>query len=204
VNEIFTADELSFLSKLIEAGVQLSGERLAKLSGTKWNVVSASVEVVPIVRALSIFHNEPVLHIGAHMRSQSLLPLEFLMLFPDWSAEPIADVITKASPAMKALPERNKVIVGEIANILGQGVVKAMADTFNLSIILSVPQISTGRKAELTVGVLEKFDGRKDTVVLTHVEMYADTLSAVCSMLLMLDAAVVKRLITLANKPENA
>ena len=37
--------------------------------------------------------------------------------------------------------------------------------------------------------MLDKFDGRKDTVVLTHVEMYSDALSAVCSMMPLLAAA---------------
>jgi chemotaxis protein CheY-P-specific phosphatase CheC len=195
---VFTPDELALLSELIEAGVQLSGDRLAKLSGTPWKALSASVEVVPIVRALTVFHNEKSRHIGARMRSQSLLPLEFIMLFPEASAERVAGMIAKATSVKKPRSMPLNSVIGEVANILGQGIVKELADRFGISIILSVPQVSAGGEAGLAAGVLNKFDGRKDAVVLVRIEMHTDDVSAACSMLLLLDIDVLKRLLAKA------
>jgi chemotaxis protein CheY-P-specific phosphatase CheC len=190
-----TAEELGLLTQLIESGVSLSSERLALLSGAKWEVVSASVEALPIVRALTIFHKDAARNFGANLRSRSLMPLDFLMLFPEWSTQPLEEALAKSAPALKNLPNRTQAVVAEIANILGQGIVKALADRLNLSILLSTPQVSTGTKTELMHAALEKFDGRKDTVVMTHVEMFSGNLSTVCSMILILDAAVMQRLL---------
>jgi chemotaxis protein CheY-P-specific phosphatase CheC len=150
------------------------------------------METVPIARALMLFQNDPSPQLGAHLRSQSLMPLDFLILFPKSTMGPLVSaVMSKAGPRTRALPDRERIVVGEIANILGQGVVKAMADRFKLSIVLSVPKIMEGAKAGILGSALEGFDGKRDTVVLTRVEMLSDRISAACSMVIILDAGLV-------------
>lgn len=194
MNAAFTPGELAVLSGLIEAGVRLSGDRLAALTATRWAVVSSSVEVVPVVRALTVLHNHKGRCVGARMRSQSLLPLDFIMIFPEDNAARIAEAVAKAFPTTHPLRDPVGSVVGEVANILGQGVVKEIADRFEISIILSVAKISLGEEASLAASALDTFDARKDAAVLMRVEMNSEDLSAVCRMLMMLDVDTTRRL----------
>ncbi len=193
----FSLEEKAFIARLLEAGANLSSERLAQLSGTKWMITSSSVDILQVAQAVTLFGNDATQHMGAHLRSQrpqSPLSLEFLMLFPDWSVKPLCATIAKhGGPRMQALPEKDKVIIGEVSNILGQGMVKAMADTLGISIILSVPHVSGGVKSELLSTVMDKVGGKRDFVVLTHIEMHSEELSAVSSMVLIFEADFLRR-----------
>jgi chemotaxis protein CheY-P-specific phosphatase CheC len=202
MSAVFSPEEVACLSEMIGAGVQLSGVRLAKISRTEWKSVTASIDVVPVVHALAVFHNDKDRHLGAQMRSRSVLPLEFLLLFPEKMAARVAGIVAKASPAMQRLSDPVKPVLEEVANITGQAVVKEMADRFGISIILSAPKVSSGSKGALAAGMLEKFNGHKDVVVMMRVEMSSDDLQATCSMLMMLDVDVVKRFLAKAMKPE--
>ncbi|HAH06865.1 MAG TPA: hypothetical protein DCM05_10125 [Elusimicrobia bacterium] len=170
----------------------LSAERLGQLSNTRWHTTSSSIETLLVERALTLFQNDPAPQLGAHLRSQSLLPLDFLILFPAVTMPPLVGaVMSGAGPRTRALPDQQRIVVGEVANILGQSVVKAMADRFRLSIVLSVPQVMEGVKAAILGQALSGAGGRRDTVVLTRVEMFSDSISAACTMVLILDAGIV-------------
>lgn len=172
--------------------MSLSAERLGQLSSTRWSTTSSSVEVLPVPRALALFQNDPAPQLGAHLRSQSLMPLDFLILFPASTMPPLVGAVMKgAGPRTRALPDQQRVVVQEVANILGQSVVKAMADRFRLSIVLSVPRMLEGGKAAVFDQALSAFEGKRDAVVLSRVEMISEGLSAACSMALLLDEGIV-------------
>jgi chemotaxis protein CheY-P-specific phosphatase CheC len=195
----FSQDELALVSGLIETGVASSRDRLARLSKTPWETCSISVAVVPIPKVLALLEKSEDETIGVCLRSGQHFPVEFLMLFPSWSAVPLADIVTQGYARMQDLPDRENAVVSEVANIVCQGILKAMADQFGIAIILSAPELKVGNQGGLAADALRKFDDAKVTVVLTRVEMHSDSLPAVCSILIILDAEALRRRLVKAS-----
>jgi len=139
---------------------------------------------VPVVRLLTWFQRSPEPHLGAHFGARGEFSVEILVLFPHKSARAVTDAVTQPyAQRMKELPSLVSLTVGEVANILAQSVVSQMADEFRLPIILTVPRVLEGSKAGVFGESLEHYDGRVDTLMLSHVDMYSENLAAQASMI---------------------
>ena len=97
---------------------------------------------------------------------------------------------------MGKLPDLVKLTIGEVSNVLAQGVIGAVADEYDLTIILSVPEVLQGSKAEILSTVLGDYDGREDILMMSHIDMYAENLSADCSMIIIVNAESLRRILT--------
>jgi len=191
-----TPEELARISELLETSVSTSAEQIAQLSQTGWDIVSASVKELTRTQALALQHDKTESSLGARLKSRSLVPMEILILYPGSSVAAIADAIAAAgSPRMRALPERNKVILGEVSNILGQGVIRAMVDAFRISLILTVPELIEGFHSDIVAKVFSEFNEGTGTLLLSHVQMSCAALSAECSLLLFIDTALLRRML---------
>lgn len=192
----FTDRERKIVEGLIEEGVTLSAEKLGQLSGTPWTVISASVEELPVVRVLSLFREDKVPHVAAHLKSRSMLPVEILILFPEPAAKSVSDaVIRSAGASLGMVEDPRKVVIAEISNIMGQGVLRAMANTLKVSIILDVPKVREGLKSSVLGEAFGSFDGQKETVLFSRVDMSSEAMSASCSMALIFHVDLMRRLI---------
>lgn len=192
----FSAQQKAFVAEIFEAGAAHSAQRLEQISNIRWKIISSSVEMLTVSGAASVFQSDTAGHLGAHLRSQppqSPISLECLVLFPSRSVQPMAEAVTAKSSGMKAVPDRVNAIIGEVANVLSQGIIKALADKLGTSIILSVPQVLMGSKSDILSKVLYKVGGKKDAVILTHIELRSENLSAACSMILIFDADLLRR-----------
>ncbi|MBI2362056.1 MAG: hypothetical protein HYV15_01550, partial [Elusimicrobia bacterium] len=69
------------------------------------------------------------------------------------------------------------------------------ADQFGKTVILSVPQVTRGKKADLLAAALESYDGRKDVLLMSHVELFSSDLAADCSMVLVVDSKTLHNLV---------
>lgn len=176
--------EREAVTRLLESGVTRSADALGKLSRTRWGIVSSSINEVPVVRLLSWFQRSPDRHLAAHLRARGEFPVEIVILFPEKSARAVTEAVTKPyASRMKELPNLTQLTVGEVSNILAQSVVGHMADEFQLSIVLTVPRVLEGTKAGVLGESLEHYDGRVDTLMLSHVDMYSENLAAEASMI---------------------
>jgi chemotaxis protein CheY-P-specific phosphatase CheC len=185
---------------LIEDGVSRSAEKLAQLSGTVWKIVSSSVREVSQSDLLAMFKDESSLQRGIHLRSKSLMPLEIVVLFPERNTSPIVEAVSKANgDYFKELPDRAQVILSEISNILGQGIIRTMINTLNLSVILTSPRTLEGPKSQVVAQVLSAFNDVTHTLLLSHVNMHSNNLDAECTMLLIIDTAVMRRMLKTAE-----
>lgn len=193
-------EDRQVLSELLETGVSASAEKIGQLSKTDWDVVASSVRELNREQALAMFREDTEACFGGRLKSRSLLPMEIVILYPGTSGRSIADAVAKAgTPRLKAMPDFERVILGEISNILGQGIIKAMVDRLKVSVILSVPQMLHARRADILAGALSDFDEDMKTLLLSHVQMNSTALSAECGMLLVFDTAVLKRMIEVAG-----
>ncbi|TBR24045.1 hypothetical protein EPO15_04790 [bacterium] len=188
--------EMERIQALIEEGVVRSTDRLGKLSRTQWGVMSSSTNEIPAVRLLSWFQRAKEQHVAATLRAPGEIPTEAVLVFSAKSAEAVAEAVTKPWAAqMKALPNLVELTIGEVSNILAQSVIGALADQFEKTVILSVPEVSRGTKVELMSRALDRYDGRKDVLLMSHVEMYSNDLAADCSMVLIVDSATLQSLV---------
>lgn len=188
--------EMERIQALIEEGVARSTDRLGKLSHTQWGVVSSSTNEIPAVRLLSWFQRAKEDHVAATLRASVEIPTEAVMIFSAKGAEAVSAAVTKPwAERMKALPNLVDLTIGEVSNILAQSVIGALADQFEKTVILSVPEVTRGPKVELMARALERYDGRKDILLMSHVELYSNDLAADCAMVLVVDSATLQQLV---------
>lgn len=192
----FTDRERQIVERLIEEGVTLSAEKLGQLSSTPWTVISASVEELPVVRVLSLFREDKTPHVAAHLKSRSMLPVEILILFPEAGAKSVTEaVLRSAGHNLRLVEDPRKVVIAEISNIMGQGVLRAMANALKVSIILDVPKLREGLKSSVLGEAFGSFDGQKETVLFSRIDMSSEAMSASCSMALIFHVDLMRRLI---------
>ncbi len=191
-----TLAEKERLTSLIEEGVVRSTDRLGKLSRTEWGVMSSSTNEMPAVRLLSWFNRVKEEHVAAVLRAERDIPLEAVLIYSSKGAAAVTEAVTRPwAERMKALPNLVELTIGEISNILAQSVIGVMADQFEKTVILSVPEVHRGAKADLLASALERYDGRKDVLLMSHVEMYSNDLAADCAMVLVCDSRALHEMV---------
>lgn len=191
-----TVAEKERIQGLIEEGVTRSADRLGKLSRTQWGVVSSSTNEIPVVRLLSWFHREKGEHLAACLRASVDIPMEAVLIFSGKGADSLTGAVTRPwAEQMKRLPNLVELTIGEVSNILAQSVIGALADQFQQTVILSVPEVKRGPKADLLAAALDRYDGRKDVILMSHIELYSNDLAADCSMVLIVDSSALHSLV---------
>jgi len=192
---MLTLQEQDTLTRLLETGVVRASERLGKMSHTEWGIMTSTIKEIPPVRLLSWFNRNATPHVGARFRSGVDVPLEVLTLFPETSARSVADAVTRPFAARAAkLANLVELTIGEVSNVIAQSLIGCLADEFNALIILSVPQVRTAPKVQLLSEVLEDYDGRKDVLLMSHIEMFSENLSAECSMVAVTNVGTLRRI----------
>jgi len=185
------------VTRLIEAGVAHSAELLGLMSKTQWGIMTSSVNEIPVVRLISWFHREKSRCIGAILRARAEVPLEFLILFNESSARAVAESVVKpVEDKIRSFPDWVSMSVGEISNVLAQGVIGALADAMDTMIILSAPEVKEGTRSQILSEALEAYDGRQDMLVTSQVNMYSENLSAECNMIIIINADCLRRMLS--------
>ncbi|MFH1725523.1 MAG: hypothetical protein ABII00_13010 [Elusimicrobiota bacterium] len=188
-----TLREREKITGLIEEGVVMSADRLGKMSRTEWGVMSSSTNEFPAVRLLTRFTRSKEPHVGARLRTETELAMEMLILFSARSARAVTDVVTKPfSDRLRRLPDLVPLTIAEVSNVMGQSVVGALADRFGRALIVSAPEVKTGTKADLLGEAFDRYDGRKDVLLMSHVELYSMNLAAECSMVTIVESAAIR------------
>lgn len=189
--------ERDLVVSLIHAGVQSSTERLGRLSGAEWGVNFAGTQEMSPVKVLTWFAHNQQTHLAVRFRSTTEMPLEMLLLFSEESARSVTAAVTKPYAAdLVGVGNLTHSTIGEVCNILAQNVLAVLSDRYQVSIILSVPEVDEGAKADLASTALEDYDGRKDVLLLAHVNLSSERLDAECSMMVIVNEAVMRSLLS--------
>lgn len=190
-----TFSEKETITRLIGEGVVRSADRLGKLSRAQWTVMSSNTDEVPVVRLMSWFHSVKGEHLGVVLRADGDIPTDAVMIFSSPDAQVVADAVTSPwGERMKRLENLIELTMGEVGNILAQSAVGVLADEFEKTIIFSVPRVKRGAKVELLAEALERYDGRKDILLMSDVEMHCKGLAADCTIVLVCGSASLHRL----------
>ena len=89
-----TESERQTLSDFMRVGVERTTERLEKMTGAKWGVMASCVNEVRAVNLLKHFQITEEKCVGAYFHSTSLIPLQFLITFPEDGAGALTRAIT--------------------------------------------------------------------------------------------------------------
>jgi chemotaxis protein CheY-P-specific phosphatase CheC len=182
-------------TSLIEKGVSRSAEALGRMSRTEWGIMSASTNEIPAVRLLSWFDRDKSTHYAARFDSKNDVPLEVVMLFTEKGAGAVTEAVTKPfSERLREMDDLVSLTIGEVSNIVAHNVIGAFADKIGRTVILSVPEVHVGPKAQVLGRSLEGYDGREDVIMLSHVELYSENLAAECSMVLIVNEEELAKL----------
>ncbi|MBI3297338.1 MAG: hypothetical protein HYZ75_04180 [Elusimicrobia bacterium] len=193
--------EREIVDGLLRRGVLRTMERLEKLCGGKWGIMSSSVREVQPVRLLQAFSRGKEDCVGSYFQSSSMVPLEFLITFSTQGAAALAKAVIKPFAArMKETPDLLSLTVGEVSNYLAQSVLTVIADEFNVMIILKPPEVLVGPKAQLLARSFSRYDGRKDTLLISQVDIYSERLSADCSMVVIVNSELFRKLLSTLQK----
>ncbi|MBI5242944.1 MAG: hypothetical protein HY922_04565 [Elusimicrobia bacterium] len=194
--EILNIWQKEALIRLLEGSVARSSQLLAKLSHTPWGVMSSSINEIPPVRLLSWFSRESEPQLASRFKARPGIPLDLLVFFPVSSAQAVTEAFTRScSEKVRQLPDLVPLTIAEVSNILAQGAIATLADEVKKSFILPAPETRRGSKAQLLESAFEDYDGRTDILMLTHVDLYSERLSAQCSMVIMANAEALRRLL---------
>lgn len=194
------AKDREILDGLLRRGVMRTMERLEKLCGGKWGIMSSSVREVQPVRLLQTFAREKGDGVGACFQSSSLVPLEILITFTAGGAASLAKAVIKPfAERMKSTPDLVTLTVGEVANYIAQSVLGVVADEFNVMIILKSPEILVGPKALLLARSFGRYDGRRDTLLVSQVDIFSERLEADCSLIVIVNSEMFKKLLASAQ-----
>lgn len=194
--------ERELLDGLLRRGVMRTMERLEKLCGGKWGIMSSSVREVQPVRLLQSFSREKGDCVGACFQASSLVPLEFLITFSSTGAASLAKAVIKPyAERMKAVPDLITLTIGEVANFIAQSVLAVIADEVNVMIILKPPEVLIGPRAQLLSRSFSRYDGRRDTLLVSQVDIFSERLAADCSLIVIVNSELIKKLLNTGRKP---
>ena len=184
------------LDALIREGVKRTTDRLEKMTGAKWGIMSASVREALPVQLLQSHHKSHDDCLGAYFHSSALVPLEFLITFNTHGANELAKAILMPfRERMKGVSDPIALTIGEVANFLAQSVLSVIADRFNFMIIPKSPEVLIGRKVEILSKALSAYDGREDMIMISQVDIFSEKLAVECNLLIIVNAAMVDKLL---------
>ena len=120
MSERFSTEELQTLERFLDSGIFLSAEKLAALSGTTWEIVSSSVQELPVVKVISLFNQDQESCYGVHMEARDTLPVHVLVFFKEPSAWRLTEAVVSRSDGMRVVQDPVRVVIPEIYNKIGR------------------------------------------------------------------------------------
>lgn len=179
---------------LIGRGVARSTQRLADLSGARWNMHIVSVDVGGGERFRSILARDGQDYLGA---SFSTPGERYLVIFSNECGRKLARAYAQDHLKGQVAEGLEEACVAEIANILIGGLAGEVAERQGMGRILSAPTMTVGKKAAILArafGDLHSCDG--DVMVDALIHISSPELAADCTLLLRLDSTVAAFLLS--------
>lgn len=182
------------LLRIIEEGVSLSAESLAKISRTSWTTQSVAIDATGVDKVRARMAGEEAEHYGAILTVPGAV---FCMLLPKERALGLAKAFlgdNALRPGFRFPKEQD--CIAEIANVVIHTVANSVADACDDAFLLSAPQMILGRKTDLLdLALAELRVTGENYAVMSYVHMSSDTLSSDCTVLLFMTKSFRGRLL---------
>lgn len=182
------------LLKVIEEGVSLSADALAKVSSTSWTTSSVSIDASGVDKVRSRLASEDGEHYGALL---SVPGAVFAMLLPKDRALDLSKAFLgerAIRPGFRLPKEQD--CVAEIANVVVHTVANSLADACDDAFMLSAPQMILGKKADLLdLALAELRTTGENFAIMSYVHMSSAELSSDCTVLIFMTPSFRGRLL---------
>lgn len=182
------------LLKVIEEGVSLSADALAKVSRTQWTTSSVSIDASVVDKVRSRLANEEAEHYGALL---SVPGAVFAMMLPKERALDLSKAFLgerAIRPGFRLPKEQD--CVAEIANVVVHTVANSMADACNDAFMLSAPQMVVGKKTDLLdLALAELRTTGENFAIMSYVHMSSESLSSDCTVIIFMTPSFRGRLL---------
>lgn len=182
------------LLKVIEEGVSLSADALAKVSSTSWTTSSVSIDASGVDKVRSKMAGEEAEHYGALL---SVPGAVFAMLLPKERALDLSKAFLgerAIRPGFRLPKEQD--CVAEIANVVVHTVANSLADACDDAFMLSAPQMVVGKKTDLLdLSLAELRTTGENFAVMSYVHMSSADLSSDCTVLIFMTPSFRGRLL---------
>lgn len=176
------------LLKVIGAGLDSASSRLAKLSGASWMLETVSVRQFDAGEYASTFSRDAEEGFGVLF---TVPGVSFVVFFSHKSSGGVCRAFLGKGYA----PSRDREAMGEIANIVANAVADAIGDATGDLLLLTAPRVVEGERSEVMMRALETFTaGGKPSPVVSQIHLSAETLSADCSLVLLMTSPVRAKL----------
>ena len=179
---VLESDQTRLLG-IFEKGVARSAEKLGALSGVDWHINIVSLDLVSGERFRSILARDTGEYFGIRFSSSGE---RYLVLFSDESGHALLNATDFGGRRLPAAMERSA--LGEIANILINGLAGELADRQGMVRVISAPTLSRGRKADLCVQAFGDLPSEGQSMVNVLIHLSSPDLAADCTLLVRLDA----------------
>ncbi|MDX6769746.1 MAG: hypothetical protein SF051_09460 [Elusimicrobiota bacterium] len=182
------------LLRVIEEGVSLSADALAKVSRTAWTTSSVSIDAAGVDKMRGRLAGDEAEHYGALL---SVPGAVFAMLLPKASGLELSKAFLgerAIRPGFRLPKEQD--CVAEIANVVVHTVANSLADACGDAFMLSAPQMVVGRKVDLLdLALAELRTTGENYAVMSYVHMSSEELSSDCTVLLFMTPSFRGRLL---------
>ncbi len=200
MSESFNSQELEVLGKILRDGALLSGRKLSNFGQGKWKVSFSGIRAIAGEKVPEFFKLDTGMNMGAFLGISEPFFFEVVMLFPEWSLIPLEKSIALATGLSVGNFDMNRPVFSEVANILGHGILGALADYCGEAFISLAPRLARGTKEEI-ISMAAKRMPEKAEAILTHAEFFSDSQSCAATVLVLADAERLRKVLPQASVP---
>ncbi len=186
----FTTEDMELLSHILQEGSSIGSRRMSEFLGAKWKVSISGLRAISRDKVPSLFDQDAIPHTGAAIFIQEPIALGLVIFFPDWSLPPLMEALGRVSPSLKNQSNPQGMVVSETSNILGHGIMRALADRCGKAFIAAAPSVAHGKKAEILKALISRIPPAAEALF-AQAEFYSDTQASSATVLLLADMAAL-------------
>ncbi len=194
MSESLSPQELEVLGKIFRDGALLSGRKLSKFGQGKWKVSFSGIRTVTGEKISEFFKLDIGINMGAFVGISEPLFFEIVMLFPEWSLIPLEKSIAEATQTSASNSDMNRPIFSEVANILGNGILGALADHCGEAFISLAPKLARGTKQQIISMATRRMPENAEALLI-HAEFFSDSQACAATVLVLADAAALRKIL---------
>lgn len=187
-----TPEDQKAILKLIERGVEASAVKLGAISRTDWDIHTTSLKIYATAKAYAELTQPSQYYFGASCRAPGNM---FMAFYSGRSAQLITKAFLASAPkGVKATVEMQQHAVLEVSNIVINAVAGVLAEHCGLSFILSAPTPLRGSRGDIIQQAFGAFS-HIGKMYGAYIHMSSSKLAADCTLMLLLDDAVVAHIL---------
>ena len=187
------------LTAVVAAGVELSAARLAEATHDPWRVLSVALsrdEAGPFADVHASVAGD---HYGSHF---SFPGGSFLVLFSGKTGYLVTAAFTRGlQDRVENMPKREAVVLGEVSNVLLNGLVGHLANAWGLRLIISAPETGISSPRDHLTRAVSRYREADPLAATFFATLASPRLSSECRIMLFLGRGLVSRLAGPAAAP---